>query len=103
MLAHHAHSELGSNRKRSDDGKSEKGSNYGDNDSHYDGSKKGGNQCVSLFPCVTSNADTICRNSLLKKYGNCEKTAIGKGATAVVRLAHKWDKTTEKLYAVKVG
>jgi len=41
-------------------------------------------------------------NSLLKKYGACEKTAIGKGATAVVRLAHKWDKSTEKLYAVKV-
>jgi protein-serine/threonine kinase len=32
----------------------------------------------------------------------CEKVAIGKGATAVVRLAHKWDRSTEKLYAVKV-
>ena len=39
--------------------------------------------------------------SLLKKYGVCEKAAIGKGATAVVRLAHKWDRSTEKLYAVK--
>ncbi|CED85113.1 serine threonine protein kinase [Phaffia rhodozyma] len=39
--------------------------------------------------------------SLLTKYGVCEKTAIGKGATAVVRLAHKWDRTSEKLYAVK--
>jgi len=27
--------------------------------------------------------------------------AIGKGATSVVRLAHKWDRTEEKLYAVK--
>ncbi|KAI5454985.1 hypothetical protein NCC49_002260 [Naganishia albida] len=39
--------------------------------------------------------------SLFKKYGICEKAAIGKGATAVVRLAHKWDRTEEKLYAVK--
>ena len=40
--------------------------------------------------------------SLLKKYGICERVAIGKGATSVVRLAHKWDRTEEKLYAVKV-
>ncbi|KAI0321445.1 kinase-like domain-containing protein [Amylostereum chailletii] len=39
--------------------------------------------------------------SLLKKYGICERVAIGKGATSVVRLAHKWDRTEEKLYAVK--
>ncbi|KAI0042214.1 Pkinase-domain-containing protein [Auriscalpium vulgare] len=39
--------------------------------------------------------------SLLKKYGTCERVAIGKGATSVVRLAHKWDRTEEKLYAVK--
>ncbi|KAH8921228.1 Pkinase-domain-containing protein [Atractiella rhizophila] len=39
--------------------------------------------------------------SLSQKYGVCEKAAIGKGATAVVRLAHKWDRTTEKVYAVK--
>ncbi|KAH9939014.1 Pkinase-domain-containing protein [Epithele typhae] len=39
--------------------------------------------------------------SLLKKYGVCGKVAIGKGATSVVRLAHKWDRTEEKLYAVK--
>jgi len=30
-----------------------------------------------------------------------QKMAIGKGATSVVRLAHKWDRTEEKLYAVK--
>ena len=40
--------------------------------------------------------------SLAQKYGVCQKVAIGKGATSVVRLAHKWDRTEEKLYAVKV-
>ncbi|KAL0945590.1 hypothetical protein HGRIS_014749 [Hohenbuehelia grisea] len=39
--------------------------------------------------------------SLTKKYGVCQKVAIGRGATSVVRLAHKWDRTEEKLYAVK--
>ncbi|KAI9510636.1 Pkinase-domain-containing protein [Russula earlei] len=37
----------------------------------------------------------------LKMYGTCERVAIGKGATSVVRLAHKWDRSEEKLYAVK--
>lgn len=46
-----------------------------------------------------SSTDTA---SLLRKYGVCERVAIGKGATSVVRLAHKWDRTEEKLYAVKV-
>jgi hypothetical protein len=41
--------------------------------------------------------------SLSKKYGECQKLAIGKGATSVVRLAHKWDRTEEKLYAIKVS
>lgn len=41
--------------------------------------------------------------SLTQKYGVCQKVAIGKGATAVVRLAHKWDRSEEKLYAVKVS
>lgn len=41
--------------------------------------------------------------SLSKKYGVCQKLAIGKGATSVVRLAHKWDRSEEKLYAVKVS
>ncbi|KAJ7053115.1 hypothetical protein C8F01DRAFT_1261021 [Mycena amicta] len=27
--------------------------------------------------------------------------AIGKGSTSVIRLAHKWDRNEEKLYAVK--
>lgn len=39
--------------------------------------------------------------SLSKKYGHCDRTAIGKGATSVVRLVHKWDRMEEKLYAVK--
>ncbi|KAH9982082.1 kinase-like domain-containing protein [Lactifluus volemus] len=39
--------------------------------------------------------------SFLQKYGTCERVAIGKGATSVVRLAHKWDRSEEKLYAVK--
>ncbi|KAF8188299.1 kinase-like domain-containing protein [Mycena galopus ATCC 62051] len=40
--------------------------------------------------------------SLSKKYGVCAKVAIGKGATSVVRLAHKWDRTEgDKMYAVK--
>lgn len=40
--------------------------------------------------------------SLLKKYGVCDSAAIGKGATSVVRLVHKWDRSEEKIYAVKV-
>jgi protein-serine/threonine kinase len=40
--------------------------------------------------------------SLTQKYGVCQKIAIGKGATSVVRLAHKWDRSEEKLYAIKV-
>ncbi|KAJ7356411.1 kinase-like domain-containing protein [Mycena albidolilacea] len=41
--------------------------------------------------------------SLSQKYGVCQKVAIGKGATSVVRLAHKWDRNDggEKVYAVK--
>ncbi|KAF5356277.1 hypothetical protein D9756_004366 [Leucocoprinus leucothites] len=39
--------------------------------------------------------------SLTQKYGVCQRVAIGKGATSVVRLAHKWDRSEEKLYAVK--
>jgi protein-serine/threonine kinase len=41
--------------------------------------------------------------SLLRKYGVCDNGAIGKGATSVVRLVHKWDRTEEKIYAVKVS
>jgi protein-serine/threonine kinase len=50
----------------------------------------------------SEHGDTGSTASLLAKYGVCEKAAIGKGATAVVRLAHKWDRREEKLYAVKV-
>ena len=47
-----------------------------------------------------SNAGSTA--SLSQKYGVCQKLAIGKGATSIVRLAHKWDRSEEKLYAVKV-
>lgn len=73
----------GSVGKRSEDERS-----VGEKESAYGGSAAG------------SKAGTTA--SLLKKYGVCEKVAIGKGATAVVKLAHKWDRTTERLYAVKV-
>lgn len=48
-----------------------------------------------------SDSDRSDSSNLLKKYGVCERVAIGKGATSVVRLAHKWDRSEEKLYAVK--
>ncbi|ORY26238.1 kinase-like domain-containing protein [Naematelia encephala] len=59
------------------------------------GSEKGGSTKGSDYGDGQSTA------SLLKKYGICDRAAIGKGATAVVRLAHKWDRREEKLYAVK--
>lgn len=68
---------------RSDDGRSDDGGN----------TTAGGES--------RSRAGSQATTSLLKKYGVCEKAAIGKGATAVVRLAHKWDRGTDKLYAVK--
>lgn len=76
--------------RKSDDARSEKsGHHHQHGESQYGGSetKSRGGQ---------SNA------SLNKKYGVCDKVIVGKGATAVVRLAHKWDRSTEKLYAVKV-
>lgn len=48
---------------------------------------------------ASSMGDTS--GGLAKKYGVCERLAIGKGATSVVRIVHKWDRTVEKLYAVK--
>lgn len=42
-------------------------------------------------------------SSLAKKYGVCDNGSIGKGATSVVRLVHKWDRSVEKIYAVKVS
>ena len=50
-----------------------------------------------------AGTDAQSTTSLLKKYGVCDRVAIGKGATSVVRLAHKWDRSEEKLYAVKVS
>ena len=77
--------------RRSDDGKSEK-------------SEGSTNAAVPALPQpkrAPSASGVSNASSLLQKYGVCEKIAIGKGATAVVRLAHKWDRSTEKLYAVK--
>ncbi|EPQ25742.1 uncharacterized protein PFL1_06736 [Pseudozyma flocculosa PF-1] len=70
---------------------SRRGSNTSHGNKSDGGSKKGG----------SAAGGGGGEASLLKKYGVCEKAAIGKGATAVVRLAHKWDRSTEKLYAVK--
>ncbi|KAK4698695.1 hypothetical protein P7C70_g7576, partial [Phenoliferia sp. Uapishka_3] len=77
--------------KKSDDGKSERGGSQA-GDSQYGGSTNNGDNKSKSGQTTTS---------LLKKYGVCEKVAIGKGATATVKLAHKWDRTTERLYAVK--
>ncbi|CAO1619799.1 unnamed protein product [Jaminaea pallidilutea] len=68
------------------------------NRSDKSGSEKGDGKSQAGGKSVAGSENTT---SLLKKYGVCEKAAIGKGATAVVRLAHKWDRSTEKLYAVK--
>ncbi|KAF5312669.1 hypothetical protein D9619_003632 [Psilocybe cf. subviscida] len=76
-------SQRSTSSRRSD---SDAGSNYGGTGSGHGGTKSvGGDSAVSLT----------------QKYGVCQKVAIGKGATSVVRLAHKWDRTEEKLYAIK--
>lgn len=59
--------------------------------------------CIFHSHALTGYALVGCSTSLLKKYGVCDNKSIGKGATAVVRLAHKWDRREEKLYAVKVS
>lgn len=64
------------------------------------GSAKGSDRGSTRGSEIGDNNSTA---SLLKKYGVCDRAAIGKGATAVVRLAHKWDRREEKLYAVKVS
>ncbi|KAI9636647.1 kinase-like domain-containing protein [Dioszegia hungarica] len=65
------------------------------------GSEKGSVKGSSTKGGSEHGGDNNSTASLLKKYGVCDKAAIGKGATAVVRLAHKWDRREEKLYAVK--
>lgn len=81
---------IGLSRRPSNTSQGGKGSDAGGSKG---GSRKGGSESGKSGAPETA--------SLLKKYGVCEKAAIGKGATAVVRLAHKWDRSTEKLYAVK--
>lgn len=80
--------------KKSDDGRSERGGSEAG--SAYGGSTKGRDD-------DTKSRGGASNASLSKKYGVCEKVVIGKGATAVVKLAHKWDRSTERLYAVKVS
>ncbi|CEQ40019.1 SPOSA6832_01594, partial [Sporobolomyces salmonicolor] len=75
--------------RKSDDGRSEKDVDEGR--SQYGGSTKE----------ETKSRGGRSDASLNKKYGVCDKVIVGKGATAVVRLAHKWDRSTERLYAVK--
>jgi protein-serine/threonine kinase len=58
------------------------------------GSVKGGSQ---------KGGSTGGESGLESKYGVYGKIAVGKGATSIVRLAHKWDRTEDKLYAVKVS
>jgi protein-serine/threonine kinase len=59
------------------------------------GSVKGGSQ---------KGGSTAGESAALEsKYGVYGKIAVGKGATSIVRLAHKWDRTEDKLYAVKVS
>lgn len=60
-----------------------------------DGKKRKGLGAMSSVPGSGEVA------SLLKKYGTCERVAIGKGATAVVRVAYKRDQSKEQMYAVK--
>ncbi|GAA5874410.1 hypothetical protein JCM8547_005391 [Rhodosporidiobolus lusitaniae] len=83
--------------RRSDDGRSEKSVHLGG-----DGEGGGGrSQYGGSTKEETKSRGGQSNASLSKKYGVCDKVIVGKGATAVVRLAHKWDRTTEKLYAVK--
>jgi len=63
-----------------------------DSDAGSDNGKSGGK-------AKSTGGDSA--TSLSKKYGVCQKVAIGKGATSVVKLAHKWDRSEEKLYAIK--
>jgi hypothetical protein len=86
------------NSKKSDDGKSDRGKS--DHAKEGEGSAFGGSSKGDREE--TKSKSGMTTTSTLKKYGVCEKVLIGKGATAVVKLAHKWDRTTERLYAVKV-
>ena len=84
----------GSSASHRSDGSASAASGKAASNSGKEGKKKKSN----IMPLSGGSGEVA---SLLKKYGTCERVAIGKGATAVVRIAHKWDKSTEKLYAVK--
>jgi len=65
-------------------------------------SKKSANSKKSESESCRKAGCTAGESDFSTKYGVCCKPAIGKGATSVVRLAHKWDRAEEKVYAVKV-
>ncbi|KAJ3785410.1 Pkinase-domain-containing protein [Lentinula aff. detonsa] len=75
--------------QRSTGSRSSRKSDGGESDGGY---KSGGGPKSAAGDSTTS---------LSQKYGVCQKVAIGKGATSVVRLAHKWDRSEERLYAIK--
>lgn len=72
-------------------------SHRSDGSAHSKGAKEK-KRMGSLVGGGTNNGEVA---SLMKKYGTCERVAIGKGASAVVRIAHKRDKSEDKVYAVK--
>ncbi|KAF7367600.1 Serine/threonine-protein kinase hal4 [Mycena sanguinolenta] len=82
-----------SSRHSADSGSEVSFKSGGDKDSYRERGKSGGS-------VKSAGGDSTA--SLSKKYGVCEKVAIGKGATSVVRLVHKWDRSEgNKMYAVK--
>ncbi|CAK5271458.1 unnamed protein product, partial [Mycena citricolor] len=69
-------------------------------DSESEVSHKSGAGVSRAKSTRSAGGDSV--GSLSSKYGVVKKIAIGKGATSVVRLAHKWDRSEgDKMYAVK--
>lgn len=90
--------------RKSDDGRSEKSAYHPDEHAPpvpTIPTGEGSSSAPHIKRTPSVGGASVASSSLAKKYGYCEKVAIGKGATAVVKLAHKWDRSTEKLYAVK--
>lgn len=90
--------------RKSDDGRSEKSAYHPDEHAPpvpAIPTAEGSSSAPHIKRTPSVGGASVASSSLAKKYGYCEKVAIGKGATAVVKLAHKWDRSTEKLYAVK--
>jgi tRNA A-37 threonylcarbamoyl transferase component Bud32 len=65
-------------------------------------SSKSSKKAESPYPEPKPHGSACPSPSLTKKYGVCERKLVGKGATAVVRVAHKLDHNqNETLYAIK--